>query len=210
MKLVIVIAAYNEEKTIGRTVDSVLGYGDVVVVSDGSTDNTSLIALSKGATVFDQVNKGYDGALDAGFKQAVLNGATHVITFDADGQHPSDAIPEYIQKFKEGRELIVGVRPNKQRLGESLFAVYTKLFFGIDDPLCGMKGYDLNLYKKIGHFDSYKSTGTELMLRYLKAGRKHSQVPIQIYDRVDSPRFGRALRANIYILHSLYNGIFKI
>lgn len=210
MDIVILIAAYNEEKTIGATVESVRSYGRVVVVDDGSSDQTARIAASHGAYVQSQPNAGYDGALNAGFKQAAALGATHVITFDADGQHPAEAIPLYIQKFSEGCELVVGIRPQKQRWAENVFAFYTRTFYRIEDPLCGMKGYNLSFYREIGHFDSYRSTGTELMLRYLKAGLKCCQIPIRIQDRVDAPRFGRIWRANKYIFLSLLNGIFKI
>jgi glycosyltransferase involved in cell wall biosynthesis len=210
MKLAIVIAAYNEERTIGATVKSVVPYGTPIVVNDGSKDKTSEIARQNGGHVVDQENRGYDGALDRGFAEAAKLGFTHVITFDADGQHPVEALPVYIEHLSKGIELVVGVRPKKQRVSELIFSFYTKLFFGISDPLCGMKGYKLDLYRSVGHFDSYHSTGTELMLRYLKAKKPTVQIPIDIKDREDHPRFGRLIRANLYILRSMLRGMFWI
>lgn len=210
MKLAIVIAAYNEEKTIGATVKSVVPFGTAIVVNDGSKDRTLEIARQNGAHVVDQENKGYDGALDRGFAEAGKMGFTHVITFDADGQHPVAALPQYIEHLKDGVDLVVGIRPKKQRISELIFSLYTRIFFGISDPLCGMKGYNLDLYRSVGHFDSYHSTGTELMLRYLKSKKRTVQIPIAIKDREDHPRFGRLIRANLYILRSMLRGMFWI
>ena len=210
MKLAIVIAAFNEEKTIGKTVQSVLPFGTAIVINDGSKDKTAELARTAGAHVVDQQNRGYDGALDRGFEEANRLGFTHVITFDADGQHPAHALPKYIEFLNSGYELVVGIRPKKQRFLELIFSFYTRVCFKISDPLCGMKGYKMDFYKSIGHFDSYHSTGTELMLRYLKAGKKSVQFPIEIKDREDHPRFGRLIRANVYILRSMLRGIFLI
>lgn len=60
--------------------------------------------------------------------------------------------------------MVLGVRNSKPRFSEHLFALMTKRKFGIKDPLCGLKGYNVKVYEKLGHFDSYESIGTELML----------------------------------------------
>lgn len=207
MKLAIVIAAFNEENTIRETINSVKDFGSVIVVNDGSLDDTAKLAVQAGAIVVSKKNGGYDSALDAGFCKAGELGMSHVITFDADGQHPAKKIPEFISKLDQGCQLVIGIRNKQQRIAETIFSLYTKLFFGVNDPLCGMKAYELTLFRKIGHFDSYQSTGTELMLRYLKSRQNFAQVHIEIADRADKPRFGRSLAANIYILKSLLKGM---
>lgn len=204
MKLAFVIPAFNEEKTVGQTVTRLLQWGTPIVVNDNSTDKTAEVAAQAGAHVVDlPENRGYDGALNAGFAEADRMEFTHVITFDADGQHPSEMISAYMDLFTQGHELVIGIRPRKQRFSENIFALYTNFVYGVIDPLCGMKGYNLKRYRQIGFFDSVGSTGTELMLRYLKQGASFAQISIPIAERADEPRFGRIWRGNERILRSL-------
>jgi len=96
----IVIAAYNEEKRVGKTVREVIraGWPWVIVVDDGSRDNTALVAKKAGAQVLVQKpNQGQGAALRRGIKQAVKNGAAAVVTYDADGQF----IPSEIKRITE-------------------------------------------------------------------------------------------------------------
>src|SRR6188472_2480800 len=91
-KRVIVIPAYNEEKTIGETVRGALDVADrVLVVDDGSNDRTSEIASAAGATVVRHaVNRGLGGALGTGIEGALRLGADAIVTMDADGQHRAE------------------------------------------------------------------------------------------------------------------------
>ena len=87
-KVAIVIPAFNEEATISNVVQSVKEHGIVVVVNDASSDKTKQIAESAGAIVVShKYNKGYDSALNSGFKRAEELNCDGVITFDADGEH---------------------------------------------------------------------------------------------------------------------------
>ncbi len=205
MKLAIVVPAYNEEKTIAKTVSGIRDFADVIVVDDCSKDQTSQQAESAGAQVVrHETNKGYDGALNTGVLAAFERGYTHVITFDADGQHDPSNIPLFVAAFERGDQLVIGIRPHKQRISETLFAGYSMLRYQVLDPLCGMKGYAMAHFGEIGAFDTLGSTGTELMFRYLKKGLQYSQISIRMHERDDgSPRFGSLWRANKRILTSL-------
>ncbi len=96
----IVIAAYNE----GRSITTVLqelkkaGYRNIIVVDDGSRDNTSAIALTEGVIVLRHViNRGQGAALKTGIDCALREGARYIITFDADGQHRVEDIPAMLR-----------------------------------------------------------------------------------------------------------------
>ena len=103
-KVAIVIPAYNEELTISQVVYSVKGHGCVIVINDASTDRTKKIAEDAGAIVINhKQNEGYDSALRSGFKKAFDIGVDAVITFDADGQHSSEMLKEYIKYLKNGK-----------------------------------------------------------------------------------------------------------
>src|SRR5688500_16903207 len=93
--LYIVIAAFNEAKAIGEVVRELLPlYPNVVVVDDGSRDETCDRAHEAGAIVLRHVvNRGQGAALQTGISYALKRGARFVVTFDADGQHRPEDIP---------------------------------------------------------------------------------------------------------------------
>ncbi|MCG6859403.1 MAG: glycosyltransferase family 2 protein [Salaquimonas sp.] len=206
--LAIIIPALNEAATIGGIVASLRDSGRVIVVDDGSTDNTGRIASDSGALVIThEVNRGYDAALDSGFARASELDCVYAVTLDADGQHPEAKIAEFVSALDQGADLVLGIRDQLQRFGESAFAFAARLRFGIRDPLCGMKGYRLDLYRSLGHFDSYSSIGTELMLYGAAKGARIVQVALETRERADAPRFGRAFRANMRILRAMTVGL---
>ncbi len=209
MKIAVVIPAYNEEFSIAKTVEGAKRYCDVIVIDDCSKDQTRSEAQKHGAMVYSNpVNKGYDETIDTGFKKALELGYSHVITFDADGQHPHEALGSFVEGFNKGYDLVLGVRHRYQRFSESLFALYTKRKFGVSDPLSGLKGYSLDYYKRVGHFDSFKSIGTELALTSLSLGASFTQVPYHMHERESGqPKFGSVLRANYKILSALCKSI---
>lgn len=201
----IVIPAFNEAKTIGQVIKDAAHYGIPLVVDDASTDETADVALAMGAkVVIHPANRGYDAALNSGFQRASEMGMQVVITLDADGQHDPSLIQEFIDGIESGFDVVLGVRGRHQRLAEKLFALYTKARYGLNDPLCGMKAYKCFLYQKLGHFDSYGSIGTELMLYAVKNGYQYAQIPIAVRDRIDSPRFGRIFAANYKIMRAMF------
>jgi len=207
-KVAIVVPAFNEESTIYNVVRKVKKYGVVIVVNDASTDRTKQAAEKAGAIVVSHVkNAGYDNALNSGFLEADRLECDSVITFDADGQHDNKFIELYIKELKKGVELILGVRPNPARISEKLYMFYTKYKYNWNDPLCGMKGYSMNLYRQRGYFDSRNSIGTELSIYGLENGFSYTQVYITIHDRKDKPRFHSIFVANVKILKSMLHSI---
>ena len=103
-----------------------------------------------------------------------------------------------------------GVRNQRQRFSENLFAWYTSFRFGIKDPLCGMKVYRKVVYESLGHFDSYGSIGTELMTFAAKNHFKISQVPIKVREREGQPRFGQMLAGNYKIMRAMLLSFWRV
>jgi glycosyltransferase involved in cell wall biosynthesis len=204
-KVAIVIPAYNEEDTIAEVIESVKEYGSVIVVNDASNDRTCEISERAGVIVVNhKKNKGYDSALNSGFIKAEKLDFDAVITFDADGQHDSNMLKEYVNNLRNGIDLVLGVRPKTARVSEWFFMLYTRTRFNWKDPLCGMKGYSMDLYRKQGYFDSYNSIGTELVNFGLLHNFSYVQLPVPISERKDNPRFYSLIRSNWYILKSLF------
>jgi glycosyltransferase involved in cell wall biosynthesis len=205
-QVVIIIPAFNEENTIANVVQSVKKYGDVIVVNDASIDSTEKRARGSGAIVINHnQNKGYDQALNSGFIEAERRNYDAVITFDADGQHRPFYIKKVIEMLDDGADIVITNRDIHQRVAESFFSFITKKIYGIYDPLSGLKGYRISIYKSLGHFDSYGSIGTELMLFAVKNGYSMKQFPIKLKERIDAPRFGKALNANYKIFRAMLN-----
>lgn len=204
----IVIPAYNESKTITGVVAKVKKYGIPIVVDDGSSDNTSELAVESGGEVVKHdVNRGYDKALESGFVKAAECGCDFVITIDADGQHNPEVLNSFIKGLVDGADVVIGIRNSRQRLAEHIFSWVSTIKWGISDPLCGLKAYRISVFRTLGHFDSYDSIGTELAIFACKSGMNILQIPIRIRDRLDKPRFGSRFSSNIIIIRALWYGL---
>ena len=203
-RVAIIIPALNESATIAGVVEAAGRYGVPIVVDDGSTDNTGDLARRAGGVVVSHDrNRGYDAALTSGFEKACEIKCNLIITLDADGQHDPGLLQKFIDLVNAGADVVVGVRSRRQRLAEHAFAWYTRRRYGISDPLCGMKAYRKNVYSALGHFDSYGSIGTELMLFAANNGYRLGEVPFDVRERVGNSRFGRILSGNYKIFRAM-------
>ena len=203
----IVIPAFNEQETIGGVVRDLAPTAPVIVVDDASTDGTAEAATTAGAIVVRLGgNCGYGHAVDAGFREAVARGFRYVVTADGDGQHDAGEVSEFVRIVSDGEaELAIGIRPHTLHFVERICAWYARAAFGVRDPLCGLKAYDLRFYEDYGGFDQRRSVGTELMTFALRRGARWTQRPITLHERRDgTSRFYTGLRANVHILRSLW------
>ena len=111
-RLLILIPAYNEGERVAGVVTAALAHLPVLVVDDGSTDDTALRAQEAGATVLRQSpNRGKGAALRAGFRRALDDGYEAVLTLDADGQHDPGEIPKFLQSYADGQPDLGGCHP---------------------------------------------------------------------------------------------------
>lgn len=119
------IPAYNEAAAIVPVIRGALAHLPVLVVDDGSQDETSALAAAAGATVLQQrPNQGKGAALAAGFRWAVEQGYAAVVTLDADGQHDPGEIPAFLAASREAvggafgganrPDLVIGARDFSQ------------------------------------------------------------------------------------------------
>jgi len=114
MKILALIPAYNEEERIGKVVKKTLKYCDVIVIDDGSMDDTGKRAEEKGAFVIKhEKNRGKGDALITGFNYALKNNYDIIITLDADGQHDPSEIPNFLKKIDK-YDIIIGARDFKE------------------------------------------------------------------------------------------------
>jgi glycosyltransferase involved in cell wall biosynthesis len=137
-RILALIPGHDEGLRIGAVVAAARRHLPVLVVDDGSADDTTAKAEAAGATVLRQVpNQGKGAALRAGFRRALGDGWDAVVALDADGQHDPDEIPRFLAAFVEAGdrgtrpELIIGrrdfaqmplVRRLSNTLGTALFS----------------------------------------------------------------------------------------
>jgi len=212
-RIVAVIPALNEAKTIAAVVKNLRAHvAEVIVVDDCSSDSTGDEARLGGAIVLrNRSNVGYDGSLNAGFAEAARRGADIIISFDGDGEHEAADVPRLAAPIEHGEaDIVAGQRPGKRAFAETVFACYTWLCYGIADPLCGLKAYRRGVYDALGHFDTAQSIGTYMMLNGLRKKFRVAVVPITLHERVDdSSRFyAQRLRANLKILRAAFRVLF--
>jgi len=142
-RILVGIPAYNEEATIASVVEAVGKFADeVLVVDDGSDDNTAAQAEKAGATVVEhETNCGYGAALKSVFTQADRCHADHLVVIDADGQHDPGDIQKLVRKQCEtDADIVIGCRfggdtqtemPLYRRFGLSVINLLTNLSLGI-------------------------------------------------------------------------------
>ena len=111
-RIIALIPAHNEAARIAPVIDAVRRFLPVLVVDDGSTDNTSALAQEHGAFVIRQEpNQGKGAALLNGFRYFLEGEYDAIITLDADGQHDPAEIPLFVEKFeRDHSDLIIGRR----------------------------------------------------------------------------------------------------
>jgi glycosyltransferase involved in cell wall biosynthesis len=124
--IVALIPAHDEAPRIDPVIRAAAAHLPVLVVDDGSSDDTAAVARAAGATVLEQrPNAGKGAALRTGFRRALEDGAEAIVTLDGDGQHDPAEIPRFLAAWAERPDLVVGRRnyramPPARRLSNEL------------------------------------------------------------------------------------------
>ncbi len=179
MKIVAIIPAYNEERTISEVIKSTKKYVDeVIVIDDGSKDKTSEMSKFANFVATHPINMGKGVALKTGFEAAIKRGADIIITLDADGQHDPNDIPKLINILtKEKADIVIGSRKLNEKMplifkfgNWFLNKLFTFLFKqAIADTQSGFRAFRANIYDKIKWTTSTYAVETEMLAN---AGKK--------------------------------------
>lgn len=206
----VVIPAFNEEASVKNVVTKCAEYCDVLVVNDGSTDGTAIVASLAGAVVLtNDGNKGYEYSLNVAYIYAVDHNYDLMITMDADGQLPAETLPKFIKAIEDGASLAVGNRIIKPRVCEKIFAFFASRLSSIRDPYCGMKAYCLKALKR-NTFSQYNSIGTSLALEYIEQQLPCQNIDIEIKERDGESKFGGKLSSELKLFRSMIIGNFRL
>jgi glycosyltransferase involved in cell wall biosynthesis len=190
MKILVVVPAYNEATTIEGVLRAMQGVHDVVVIDDGSTDNTGEVARASGAlTLRHVVNRGLGAALRTGFAYALSRGDTYdaVITLDADGQHNPAEIENFIAALDAGAEVIIGRRefsdmPRIRQAYNAAGAIITSALFGgpFTDSQSGFRAFQVTKLRDFRLMTSRMEISSEIIAEAYRVGAKIQQIPITI------------------------------
>ena len=210
MRSLIIIPAYNEASTIAHVVEGCSQYCDVLVIDDGSLDETLKESKEAGALVIsNEINKGYECSLNIGYTYALAQNYDLMITMDADGQLPSNSIPKFINAIEDGACLAVGRRENIPRLCEKFLSYSSSHLSYILDPYCGMKSYNLKALKR-DTFSTYESIGTSLAFDYIEQRLKCENIDIDINEREGKSKFGGKLVSEFRLFRSMAVGNYRL
>ena len=206
MDTIIIIPAYNEEKTLPLLLKKIESKVFKLVVDDCSSDRTFL----KTKNLCDKIiklknNSGVDNAINKGFEFALKNKFKYIITIDADGQHDPKYIKNIENLLRKNYDLVITQRNNFPRISEKIFSFYSTNKFNVPDLLSGMKGYSYKLAKKYGVYDTVNSIGTELSAFGIVNNYKYKLMKIIVKDRKDTSRLGGILKGNFRIFKALKN-----
>ncbi len=224
-----VIPAYNESETIAGVVGSLHEHTpefDVLVVDDGSTDDTGKLAKTAGARVLRlPFNVGIGGAVQAGFTFALDNDYERMVQVDADGQHVPDEIRVLAQEMDENPEIdiVCGSRfltdkgypaPISRRTGIHIFAFLLSRIVGqhVSDPTSGFRLYNRN---GIGLFardypHDYPEVEAVLMVHFHRLTMR--EVPVRMLERgggQSSIRSGKSAYYMIKVLLAIFVGLVR-
>ncbi len=203
LKCCIIIPTYNNSKTLQNVIEGVLQYTpNIIVVNDGSTDNTATIlkAYSHLSLITLPKNRGKGNALKTGFKEALRLGYEHAITIDSDGQHYPEDLPIFIaelEKSEDKKLLLIGSRkmdqegiPKQSSFGNkfSNFWYWAETGYKLSDTQSGYRSYPIKALEKTTFYSTKFEFEIEIIVRASWKGIKVKNIPIQVYydqeDRV--------------------------
>jgi polyprenyl-phospho-N-acetylgalactosaminyl synthase len=210
-KLYVVIAAYNEAGVIERVVHELRAvYPNVIVVDDGSIDETWRNAHRGGAIVLRHVlNRGQGAALQTGISFALQHGAELVVTFDADGQHRVEDVAALAAPIAAGEvEICLGSRflydsdavPFGRRMLLAAAIVFTRLASGLklSDAHNGLRAFSRRAAAYIDIRLDRMAHASELIDQVRSSGLSYREVPVRIhytdYSLAKGQRSSAALR----------------
>jgi len=213
--LLIIVPAFNAARRIEELVDRLrkhISMDELVIVDDGSVDDTARLAEASGATVISHPrNLGKGAALKTGFRIAQRRGYEYVLTMDADLQHPPEYVPQFIELVRSGKfDMVIGARartedmPQHRVFANFATSIIISLFAGvrIRDSQSGFRLISTKLINAIHLRGDKYDLESEILLKAAHAGFRIGEIEVPtVYEGshsfinpfVDGCRFLRIL-----------------
>jgi glycosyltransferase involved in cell wall biosynthesis len=213
MKISCILPAWNEAKNIETVIADLRAYVDeIIVVDDGSTDETVKLAKKGGAIVLEHpINRGQGAALQTGNDYAITHGSDIVIHFDADGQFLAQEIPDLILPLLNNQaDIVFGSRflskktdfPfSKKYLIMPLAKIFTRYCLGIklSDPQSGLRALNRLALAKIHITNRAMAHASEIQIAAIKNNLRLAEVPITVIYK----HFGQKIGGGWQIIKDL-------
>ena len=224
MKIFVVLPAYNEEKTIAKVMEDLMEMGfEVVVVDDGSKDNTYNIASNiiqennHGFICKHLLNRGLGAALRTGIEASLMEDSDVIVTFDADGQHdPQDILNVSKPIINGDADVVVGKRnfremPLSKKFGNQIMNMITLIFYGIkvNDSQSGLRAFNRKAAESIMINARDYGVSSEIVGEVKRHNLKFKEVTIKTIYTEYSMTKGTNLSEGLKILTKLIMNIFK-
>ncbi len=196
VKVSVVMPCLNEECAVGACVDEAYGYlekkgicGEVIVVDNGSTDNSALIAKCHRAKVVFEKRRGYGNALRSGFDAA--RGDT-IIMADCDTTYDLKDMGEMIRLIDEGYDLVIGDRLCEKSRGSAMNFIHRigavllseigrrRIHTDVNDFHCGMRGIRKEALGRLKFHTEGMEFATEMIAEAVKEGLRITQIPVTL------------------------------
>jgi glycosyltransferase involved in cell wall biosynthesis len=194
--VIAVVPALNERDSVAAVVERVANYVDeVIVIDDGSSDDTGAVAAGAGAIVIRHPDRrGVGAAVASGLVRAKDVGATAVVQVDGDGQHDADGIRDLLAALDSGADLVIGTRFERgfdmvwvRRLALAIFArlISYRLGMRITDPTSGFRAFSPRAVDVLMPIFPVKYLSDTVEVLYLAAGHglRVVTVPVSMYPR---------------------------
>lgn len=218
--LLIIIPAYNEEKSIERVVKNIITNFpeyDYVVVNDGSRDKTAKICKKNGFNYIDlPVNLGLAGAFQTGLKYAYRQGYEYALQYDGDGQHKIEYVEKLLTEIKSGSDIVIGSRfvdkkkPFTLRMLGSMvisFSIWLTTGKKIKDPTSGMRMFNRALLKEFAMNLNY-GPEPDTISYLLKQGVKVKEVQVEMDERMEGESYLNFSKSMSYMLRMVISILF--
>jgi len=226
--ILVILPAFNEAACIGTFLDKlteskVNDFTDVLVVNDGSTDDTSLIVKAKGYRIITHVyNLGYGCALQTGYKYAVRNEYKYVVQIDSDGQHDVINIKNIVDALKDEErhaDVIIGSRfcaESRSFHISPIKMVAIKMFRAlikhgakqeITDPTSGLQGLNKEAFLYYSFYNNFDSNypDANMIIQVSLNDFKIREVPAVMHPRETGKSMHSGLKPILYMIKMLMN-----
>lgn len=216
----VLIPTYNNAGTLAQVISDVKEYAsDVIVVNDGSTDNTAeiLTAIEDIRIISYAENRGKGYALKLGLSKAYEWGYRYVITIDSDGQHYADDIAVFVERIEQSPDtLLIGARnltadnmPSKNSFANKFSNFWFKIETGqsLSDTQSGYRLYPLEKLQNIRLITRRYEFEVEIIVRAAWRGVKVENVPVKVYYAPDDKRVSHFRPLRDFTRISLLNSV---
>jgi glycosyltransferase involved in cell wall biosynthesis len=225
-QVLIVMPAFNESEVIAEVISEVkscLSGVTILVVNDGSSDNTAAVARSAGAIVADLPhNLGVGGAVRCGFQYAIRNGFPVAVQLDSDGQHDPRSVPELVARLRDERtdstdssktaDIVIGARfaglgtyevrgPRKWAMKFFSFVLSRTVGTELSDTTSGFKAHGPRALKVFAsdYPAEYLGDTIEALVIGSRSGLVVQQVPVEMRERAGGTPSHNPLKSAVYL-----------